>query len=264
MESCFPGHKRCNEKVELKAENYQKCFDTLKNEAKLNGLRFPILVHGPKAEEYTDLYKEMYSYARDSLGMHIYAVGLTVGHDMGDDWKTTEEGKWSEDPEQYTTWMADYVNYFKPDFVSPCKESGWDWDKMEAVVTLLRSKIEEGCPTKILGPDTQHVKYCLNMVKKKKYPLEDLFDVISTHSADNDFTADEEAHRELVDHFAEKGKPVWNSENPSYWKRGKEPSVVKDSDHPDGLPGVEDALKVSPRYLYWKMSVPSPQICSLN
>jgi len=200
-------------------------------------------VHGPKSEEYSDLYKEMYNYARNELGMHIYAVGLTVGHDRGDDWKNSEEGKWSQDPEAYSTWMADYINYFKPDFISPCKESGWDWDMMESVVTKIRSKMEPGCPTKLLGPDTQHVQFCINMAKKKKYPLEDLFDIISTHSADSDFTATTDGHRELVEHFAPKGKMVWNTENPSYWNIGKEPSVVKETDPPEGLPGLKCAVE---------------------
>eukprot|EP00854_Cymbomonas_tetramitiformis_P006644 gene6644-7955_t len=246
LDTCFPEHKRYEEgggKGKLTEENYKQVLNCLRHEAGMNGVRMPIFCHGVKPEEYTDFYKEVYRYLREDLKMYIYATGLTLGHNMGREYRFSEEGSWLEDSESFAAWYAEYINYFEPDFLSPFKESGCSFEKQAEVVEFIKAKVKPGCKTKILGPDTQHVKQVVKHVEKNGAKYHELYDIITTHSADSDFTATAENHRAAVEYAASHGKACWNTENPSFWLPGKQPAQGKEREDGEGLPGIKVVSK---------------------
>ncbi len=195
--------------------NYRAVLDGLKNRVGVNGIRMPIFPGETNPTAYPQVYRDVYKYAR-TLGLVIYASPLSVG--------MAKYAGWSD--AQYGQWIADYVNDFHPDFVSPFNEAGIETARVLSIMSQLGARLSSR-QTRMVGPDAEHVSYALGKLTKDRRLL-GAFDVISSHNASRDASATAGNWEEII-RMAGSRKPVWSSENPREWEAS------------DGAPGIAEA-----------------------
>lgn len=228
LKPSFPEHKSYSRATALTAANYRRVLDGLKTNAGANGVRLPII---PGLQQYSSLYQTVYAYAR-SLGLTIYASPLSVGFHA--------YAGWTDD--QYAAWLTDYANAFRPDVLSPFNEAGIDDGRMVRIVGALKSRLASGAL--LAGPDRQHVAKTLEALSTNAEVI-GLFDIVDSHNADRDASATLENWSRLVQ--AAGGKPVWSSENPTSWDRGRTRS----------LPGIDQAVSAGVQGIVVWMAKPT-------
>jgi hypothetical protein len=206
-----------SDKTALTEANYIAVLDGLKNNAKVNGVRLPIFPTRARPDTYSQVYKKAIAYAR-SIGLAIYASPISVGMSDYDGWSS----------QQYATWLADYTNYFSPDFLSPFNEANIDDSQAMEIVAKLRALLRTN--TLINGPDRQRVRRTIEDLARNQN-LAKSFDIIDSHNANKDYSATNDNWASLVQAFKDR-KPVWASENPANWNVGTDQS----------LPGIADAV----------------------
>lgn len=217
LKPSFPEHEMYSPATALTTENYRAVLDGLKSKAGVNGVRLPIIPEAVRAADASSLYRRIHAYARQ-LGLLIYASPMSVGF--------SKYAGWSND--QYAEWLADYANVFQPDVLSPFNESGIDDSRMTKIISALRAKLK--ISVKLAGPDRQHVQRTVESLIQH-YQIGSLFDIVDSHNANLDFSANRATWALLV--RVAKGKPVWSSENPAAWGHGARP----------GLPGLDQAVR---------------------
>jgi len=218
LKTSFPEHtKFYSPQTALTEANYRIVLDGLKNNVKVNGVRLPIFPTEPDPASYAPLYKNIFAYAR-SIGLVIYASPLSVG-------KADYSG-WSD--AQYARWLADYANYYAPDFLSPYNESSASDQEIVSVVGQLRAMLK--VRTLLVGPDRQHLDGSLRALTKDNGTILSTFDIISSHNAGKDDSPTAANWSALVQMAARYGKPAWSSENPREWEAS------------EGMPGLSDAV----------------------
>lgn len=202
----------------LTEENYQIVLSGLINNVGVNGIRVPIVPDYSTPAFYSDLYRRIFGYAR-RIGLLIYASPLGFGPGAYNGWSD----------ERYAAWIAAYTTAFKPNFVSPFNEAGFDNVRIRNIMTRLRPKL--GQAVYLVGPDKTSV---LNTIQElaSRTSVGPLFDIVSAHSAGWDATATGQNWSYLVAE-APDSKPVWSTENPSYWSVGQS----------NDLPGINGAVE---------------------
>ena len=230
LKPSFQESKNWSTGSALTEANYKTVLEGLKNNAKVNGIRLPIFTTEPKPDTYSTIYKDVFNYAR-KIGLAIYASPLSTG--------TGSYVGWSD--QQYTKWLADYANYYRPDFLSPFNEADMEDKRMIGIVSLLRPELKEHIL--IVGPDTEQVHAAITHLQKNP-PLANIFDIISSHNASKDHSATTENWTRLV---SMKGiqKPFWSSEDPRGW------------DTADQIPGISSAIDGGVQGLVIWMAKPS-------
>ena len=217
LKTSFPEHTSYSAATALSEANYRIVLAGLSRNVGVDGIRLPIVVNYASAADYPELYRDIFTYARN-IGLLIYASPLAVGR--------TPFAGWSDD--RYATWLATYAEAFRPDALSPFNEAGMDDARMASIVTRLRAKLTT--PTLLVGPDRQFVVSTLRELDQHS-ALASLFDIVGSHNSDRDITATAGNWSRLVAN-APSGKPVWSSENPAGWAAGRI----------QGLPGLDQAV----------------------
>jgi len=112
--------------------------------------------------------------------------------------------------------------------LSPFNEAGFDDVRIRNIMTRLRPKL--GAAVFLVGPDKTSV---LNSIQglASRTSVGPLFDIVSAHSAGWDNTATGQNWSYLVAESPD-GRPVWSTENPSYWSVGQSKN----------LPGIDGAV----------------------
>ncbi len=217
LKASFPEQRQFySEQTALTDANYKSVLRGLKNNARFNGIRLPIFPAEVPAQ-YSATYKNVVLYAR-AIGLVIYASPLSVGGG--------QFAGWSND--QYVHWLADYANYYKPQFLSPFNESGFDNQRIREIVLKLRPLISPNI--ELIGPDKIHLQNTLQALAQNDGTAS-LFDIVSSHNANQDNTANSGNWNALVRLASgERRQQVWSSENPRDWGRL------------NGLPGMGDAV----------------------
>eukprot|EP00756_Hemistasia_phaeocysticola_P049700 Hpha_TRINITY_DN24242_c0_g1::TRINITY_DN24242_c0_g1_i1::g.36018::m.36018 len=190
--------------TQLTVDNYKAVIDGFRNNMHCNGVRVPLLPTLAHPEKYAEVYHAAFHYARTS-GMAIYSNPMEHAHDIIND---------------YSAWVAEYANYFKPDFLGVFNEAGsCDPDCMLKVVPKIRGLLSEGVNISFVGFDKMHVDGTVKELKQNPKLL-DLFDVISSHNAGGDSTATTSMWQKLKALADGVNKPLWSSENPDTWAAG--------------------------------------------
>jgi len=193
LKSGFPESSDYNSGTALYTNNYQTIISGLVNNAKCNGIRMPI-IPTLTSNNYPQINADIYTYAQYN-GLVVYASPLSVG--------TNAYSTWTD--QQYAEWIADYVNNFNPEFVSPFNESGRSPEDIINIVNLLKPLLAVNVT--IVGPDDSAVSNTIKALQSNTL-LASCFDVISSHNDTGD-TSGTVANWEVLGSY---GKPVWNSE----------------------------------------------------
>mmetsp|Transcript_112110 Transcript_112110/g.316837 ORF Transcript_112110/g.316837 Transcript_112110/m.316837 type:complete len:408 (+) Transcript_112110:98-1321(+) len=181
--------------------NCEPIVKGLKEALGCNGVRVYIDPKTANAATYPAVYAKFMKQAR-AMGLTVYANPLGTGRFGLGETRTVQE---------YGQWIADYANYWKPDFLGPFNESAMKPDEYLAIVKVVRSKLR--CKAKLVGPDMQHTDKSIKLIEKNPEFLK-AFDVITTHNADGDV----EAHCDTYSRLAQLARAgVWSSENPRPW-----------------------------------------------
>jgi hypothetical protein len=215
LKTSFPQHRQYSSRTALTDANYVAVLNGLKNGAKVDGIRVPIFPNETSPSHYSKTYKSIIAYAR-SINLAVYASPMSVGMNDYSGWSNTK----------YAGWLATYVNFFHPEFLSPFNEPGIDDGRIIDIMTQLRPMLASS--TRILGPDRQHVGSTLDDLARNPSVAE-VFDIIDAHSANRDSSATAANWSALV---RSESKPVWSSENPANWSAGVDSS----------LPGISEAV----------------------
>lgn len=229
LKPSFPEHPGYSAVTALTEGNLQAVLDGLQGLG-VNGLRLPIVPAYAGPGQYPALHGQVHASAR-RRGLTIYASPLSVG--MRD-----YEG-WSD--ERYAGWLAAYASAFAPEILSPFNEAAIDGRRMARIVERLRSS----SPVTLAGPDRQHVGRTLQDLAAHP-EVAALFDIVTSHNADRDAGATSANWAALVG-LAGPAKPVWSSENPSGWSRGRDAA----------LPGIDQAVEGGVRGVVVWMAKPS-------
>ncbi len=214
LKTSFPEHQLYSSATALTGANYRAVLDGLVR-AGVNGIRLPIVPAYAGGADYPAIHGEVSGYAR-SLGLTIYASPLAVGRGAF--------AGWSDD--RYASWIAAYAQAFRPDVLSPFNEAGFDNGRIAAITEALRAKL--GGSVRLMGPDRQHVDASVASLGRDG-GVAGLFDIVGAHNANRDRSATAEGWSRLA---AAAGRPVWSSENPAGWARGRS----------GDLPGLEQAV----------------------
>ena len=201
----------------LTEDNFGAVLSGLINNVGVNGIRVPIIPDYATPASYSDLYRKIYGYARRN-GLLIYASPLGYG--------PVAYTGWSD--ERYAAWIAAYSAAFKPNFLSPFNEAGFDNVRIRDIMTRLRPKL--GAAVFLVGPDKGHVVDSI-LELASRTSVGPLFDIVSAHSAGGDDTATGQNWSYLVAESPD-SRPVWSTENPSYWSVGQSKN----------LPGIDGAV----------------------
>ena len=148
--------------------------------------------------QYPALYKSFYSYAHDALGLKIYANPLNTGVFFQD------AGQWSK-------WVSDYANYFRPDYIGPFNESNLPIAEYIQIADTVRSALQYSA--QIVGPDFQKTLSTIQRFSGN-FGLADHFDIMSSHNANDDQYATASTWSSIQQLG---GKVTWASENPRAW-----------------------------------------------
>lgn len=194
----------------ITAGNYQAIIDGLKNKLQCNALRLYIDLAVASPDHYSELYKNVYRYARQ-MGLKIYANPLGTGRQgLGN--------------AELARIVANYANYYQPEFLGPFNETGIGIPDLQGIAAMVRRELRYA--TILVGPDTQKVQGTINKINGSSN-LEAYFDIIGAHNAEQDEQATVAAWRILA---GEARRPVWASENPRSWTakndRGEEIGVA--------------------------------------
>jgi len=193
LKSGFPESSDYNSGTALYTNNYQTIISGLVNNAKVNGIRMPI-IPTLTSNNYPQINADIYTYAQYN-GLVVYASPLSVG--------TNSYSTWTD--QQYAEWIADYVNNFNPEFVSPFNEPGRTPENIINIMNLLQPLLTT--KVTIVGPDDSAVSNTIKALQANSL-LASCFDVISSHNDTGD-TSGTVANWQLLGSY---GKPVWNSE----------------------------------------------------
>lgn len=215
LKTSFPEHKSYSAQSALTPSNYVAVLNGLKRKVGVNGVRLPIFPGESDPASYSKLYKDVFAYARN-IGLAVYASPMSVG--------MRDYQGWSD--QQYAQWLARYVNYFQPEFLSPFNEPGISDERVISIVGQLRSMLT--AKTLIMGPDRQHVDRTVESLQQDS-EITHVFDIVDSHNANRDRSATRSNWAALVQM---EGKPVWASEDPANWSVGADPS----------LPGIGEAV----------------------
>ena len=224
LKSAFVESDDYSPETALTADNFEVVLSGLVQNVGVNGIRVPIFPNYATPANYSDLYRRIYGFAQRS-GLLIYASPLGFGPGAYNGWSD----------ERYAAWIAAYTTAFKPNFVSPFNEAGFDNVRIRNIMTRLRPKL--GQAVFLVGPDKTSV---LNTIQElaSRTSVGPLFDIVSAHSAGWDQTATGQNWSYLVAESPD-GRPVWSTENPSYWSVGQSKS----------LPGIDGAIESGVRGL---------------
>jgi hypothetical protein len=179
--------------------NYKAILDGMANKLRCNGLRTYIDPSIKNKKEYTKIYKDVFGYARDRLGMVIYANPLGTGD-------------FSKDDEEYANWIVDYAKQFKPDFIGPFNEPGMSTDRMLRISAKVKEALQDDVV--MVGPDLQKVHGTIDKISKEPR-LARQFDILAAHNAEQDEQATPQAWKNLS--RMKGGAKIWASENPRSW-----------------------------------------------
>lgn len=247
LKASFPENDLYSNDSAITTDNYVAVLSGLLNNVGVNGIRVPIVSDYATPDDYPQLYRTVIAYAR-SLGLAVYASPLSYGPERYETWSDA----------RYAAWIADYVVAFRPQFVSPFNEAGFDEDRMRGIMRALRYKLS--VPVVIVGPDKQALAGNIGEVTSP-HSVAPLFDVIGAHNSGQDETATADNWQRLIAD-APSGKSVWSTENPAYWAVGQK----------SNLPGIIDAVSSGVRGLViWKgkpslvddTGQPTPKACKL-
>lgn len=218
LKSAFPESDDFSPGTALTEDNFETVLSGLVNNVGVNGIRIPIVPGYATPASYSDLYRRIFRYAR-RIGLLIYASPLG--------WGPGAYNGWSD--ERYAAWIAAYTTAFRPNFVSPFNEPGFEDVRIRNIMTRLRPKL--GQAVYLVGPDKGYVVDTIQELASRT-SVGPLFDIISTHNAGGDPTATGQNWSYLVAE-APDGKPVWSTENPSNWSVGQS----------SNLPGINGAIE---------------------
>lgn len=179
--------------------NYKTILDGMAKKLNCNGLRTYIDPALNNKDEYSKIYKDVFSYAREQLGMVIYANPLGTGD-------------FSKNDDEYVKWIVEYANGFKPDFIGPFNEPGMSPDRLLRISTRVRDALSR--KTVLVGPDLQKVAGTMDKLKHEPRLLGQ-FDILSAHNAEQDEMATPQAWRSLSK--MSRDAMIWASENPRGW-----------------------------------------------
>ena len=140
LKSAFVESGDYSPETALTEGNFGTVLSGLVNNVGVNGIRVPIIPDYATPASYSDLYRKIYGYARRN-GLLIYASPLGYG--------PVAYNGWSD--ERYAAWIAAYSAAFKPNFLSPFNEAGFDNVRIRDIMTRLRPKL--GAAVFLVGPD---------------------------------------------------------------------------------------------------------------
>jgi hypothetical protein len=189
----------------LNASNYRAIIDGIKTNLHCNGVRLYIDPNVADPSSYPQLYKDVFRYAR-SRGLGIYANPLGTG-------------TFSKRKAQWADWIARYANHYRPEYLGPFNESGWDAGDTREIVDGIKSRLVYR-PV-LVGPDGQKVRGSIALLVRAP-AVTAMFDVIASHNAAGDTGATSWAWRRLRQVA---GKPTWASENPRSWSQSNTDGV---------------------------------------
>ena len=219
LKSSFPESSDFTTDSALTQDNFQTILSGLVSNVGVNGIRVPIISQFSDLSSYSELYRKIYGYARRNR-LFIYASPLGFGPNSYIGWSD----------ERYASWIAAYSTAFKPDFVSPFNEAGFEDVRIANIMKKLRPKIS-GLPIMLVGPDKTSVLDTIQDFASRT-SVGPFFVIVSSHNANRDSTATGQNWSYLV-HEAPVGRAVWSSENPSSWFVGQS----------NNLPGLDGAVE---------------------
>lgn len=181
------------ERQNIDETNYKKILEAFKFKLKCNGIRIYI---DPEINdiEYPEIYRKLFDYSRNILGMVIYANPLGTG-------------TFGKDEKDYCEWIVKYAKNFSPDFLGIFNEPGISHEQIKRITECVRSHINK---IAIVGPDLQKVEYTKKILQNHS-EISEFFDIVSSHNAAGD---DKATSYEWKNLSMLTSKEVWASENP--------------------------------------------------